>query len=163
MLYFFSSLSQNVVSLLIRLAFKGQACAWLFFMAIYTKEIHNPIEKLVLGKNKKSTYYLTANIFYSGTHFAVRKQIVDKVKLYLMSYLQDCPVITKPISISIGYQTPKNTRFDLDNKAFFWSKLLCDTLQSMKKIEDDSVQHIQQLHYFYKKGEPKIIFQFNEL
>ena len=132
-------------------------------MVIYTKEISNPIEKLVLGKKKKTTYYLTANIFYSGTHFSIRKQIVDKVKFYLMSYLQDCPHLPNPVSISIGYQTNKNTRFDLDNKAFFWSKLFCDTLQSMKKIDDDSVAYIKQLHYFYQKGEPKIIFQINEL
>ena len=39
---------------------------------LYKKIINNPLEKLTLGKKKQTTYYLTANIFYSGLHFAVR-------------------------------------------------------------------------------------------
>tara|TARA_R110000851_G_scaffold205159_3_gene357147 strand:+ start:846 stop:1241 length:396 start_codon:yes stop_codon:yes gene_type:complete len=130
---------------------------------IYKKIIKNPLEKLTLGKIKKTTYYLTANIFYSGVHFAVRKKIVDTVKLYLKSELRDCPLITKPISISIGYQTNKNTTFDLDNKSYFWSKVICDVLQEMNKLPDDSVKFIQQIHYFYKRGDSELIFQINEL
>ena len=130
---------------------------------LYRVEIPNPIEKVVLGKNKKSTYYLTANIFYSSTHFAVRKQVVDKAKAFLTPYIKDCPPLGKNISISVGYQSPKNTNFDLDNKAFFWQKIICDLLQTHKKIEDDNVKYISQIHYFYKKGESLIIFQANPL
>jgi len=130
---------------------------------IYHKEIKEPIEKIILGKNKKSTYYLTANLFYSSVHYAVRKQVVDKAKIFLKPYLMDCPPLGKNISISIGYQSPKKTKFDLDNKAFFWQKVICDLLQKMGKIDDDSVDYIRQIHYFYQKGEAKIIFQVNQL
>lgn len=130
---------------------------------LYKKIIEKPLEKLTFGKKKKSTYYLTANIFYSGIHFAVRKKIVDTVKLYIKSELRDCPVISEKISISIGYQTNKNTTFDLDNKAYFWSKVICDALQEMKKLPDDSTKYIHQIHYYYQKGEPKLIFQINVL
>lgn len=134
-----------------------------FFFNMYKKIIKNPLEKLTLGKKKHTTYYLTANIFYSGVHFAVRKKIVDTVKLYLKSELRDCPLITKPVSISIGYQTNKNTNFDLDNKAYFWSKVICDALQEMKKLPDDSTKYIQQIHYYYQRGDSKLIFQINVL
>ena len=68
-----------------------------------------------------------------------------------------------PLSVSIGYQSMKNTNFDLDNKAFFWQKIILDLLQRHKKIEDDNVKVIQQIHYFYKKGDPSIILQINKL
>tara|TARA_B110000285_G_C15097362_1_gene602879 strand:+ start:337 stop:732 length:396 start_codon:yes stop_codon:yes gene_type:complete len=130
---------------------------------IYRKEIPEPIEKVVLGKNKKSTHYLTANLFYSSVHFSVRKQVVDKAKQFLKPYLMDCPKLGKGISVSVGYQSLKKTKFDLDNKAFFWQKIICDLLQSMNKLEDDNIDYIRQIHYFYQKGESKIIFQINQL
>jgi hypothetical protein len=130
---------------------------------IYRKEIPEPIDKVVLGKNKKSTHYLTANLFYSSVHFAVRKQVVDKAKEFLKPFLMDCPKLGKRISVSIGYQSLKKTKFDLDNKAFFWQKIICDLLQSMNKLDDDNVDYIRQIHYFYQKGESKIIFQINQL
>jgi hypothetical protein len=130
---------------------------------IYRKIIPFPIEKVILGKNKKSTYYLTANLFYSSVHYQVRKQVVDKAKQFLRPHLEDCPELGKNLSISIGYQSDKNSHFDLDNKAFFWQKVLCDLLKGMNKIEDDSVKHIQQIHYFFQEGEPQIILQVNKL
>tara|TARA_R100000908_G_C3745414_1_gene140885 strand:- start:1248 stop:1643 length:396 start_codon:yes stop_codon:yes gene_type:complete len=130
---------------------------------LYKKQIPFPIEKVILGKNKKSTYYLTANLFYSTVHYQVRKQVVDKAKQFLKPYLKDCPKLGKNLSISIGYQHDKKTYFDLDNKAFFWQKVLLDLLKRMDKIEDDNVKIIQQIHYFYQEGEPKLILQVNKL
>ena len=130
---------------------------------LYRTNIPDPIEKVELGKKKKSTYYTTANLFYSSTHHAIRKQVVDEAKAYVAPYIKDCPVLEGPISISIGYQSMKNTIFDLDNKAFFWQKIICDLLQRHKKIDDDSVKVIQQIHYFYRKGEPLITLQVNKL
>jgi|GEM_PF-1639843 len=130
---------------------------------LYRKVIPAPLEKVELGKNKKSTYYLTANLFYSSVHYQVRKQVVDAAKQFLLPHLQDCPVLGSNLSISIGYQSDKNNHFDLDNKAFFWQKVLCDLLKRMGKIEDDNVHHIQQIHYFFQKGEPNIIIQVNKL
>tara|TARA_R100000005_G_C4853579_1_gene118674 strand:+ start:102 stop:503 length:402 start_codon:yes stop_codon:yes gene_type:complete len=130
---------------------------------LYRKQIPEPIEKVELGKNKKSTYYLTANLFYSSTHYQVRKQVVDEAKAFIAPFIIDCPKMEGPLSISIGYQSMKNTNFDLDNKAFFWQKIILDLLQRHKKIDDDNVKIIQQIHYFYKKGEPSIILQINKL
>ena len=130
---------------------------------IYRKVIPEPIEKVVLGKNKKTTHYLTANLFYSSVHFAVRKQVVDQAKQFLEPYLMDCPKLGKRLSVSVGYQSLKKNKFDLDNKAFFWQKIICDLLQSMGKLDDHNVDYIRQIHYFYQKGESKIIFQINQL
>tara|TARA_R110000824_G_scaffold322093_2_gene508843 strand:+ start:984 stop:1379 length:396 start_codon:yes stop_codon:yes gene_type:complete len=129
---------------------------------LYRKEIPSPIEKVELGKKKKSTYYLTANLFYSSVHFAVRKQVVDQAKLFLKPHLQDCPKLGKNISISIGYRTEKKTKFDLDNKAFFWQKIICDLLQTMGKIEDDNVDYITQIHYFFLRGPNTLVIQVNK-
>ena len=121
---------------------------------LYRKEIPSPIEKVELGKKKKSTYYLTANLFYSSVHFAVRKQVVDQAKLFLKPHLQDCPKLGKNISISIGYRTEKKTKFDLDNKAYL--------LQTMGKIEDDNVDYITQIHYFFLRGPNTLVIQVNK-
>lgn len=134
-----------------------------FFFMLYRKVIPEPLEKVELGKNKKSTYYLTANLFYSSTHYQVRKQVVDEAKAFLAPYLQDCPVLGSGLSISIGYKSHKAPVFDLDNKAFFWQKVICDMLKRLGKIEDDNVKHIQQIHYFYQKGDPSITLQVNKL
>ena len=130
---------------------------------LYRKDIPNPIEKVELGKKKKSTYYLTANLFYSSTHYQVRKQVVDEAKAFVAPYIKDCPVLGKDLSISIGYQSNKNNNFDLDNKAFFWQKVIVDLLQRHGKIEDDSVKFIQQIHYFYRRGDALITLQVNKL
>lgn len=130
---------------------------------IYRKKIPKPLEKVELGKHKKSTYYLTANIFYSSVHHMVRKQVVDEAKVFVMPFLRDCPPLPKDISISFGYSTQKNNKFDLDNKAFFWQKIICDVLQTMGKLEDDNINYIKQIHYFYQRGEPSITFQVNKL
>ena len=134
-----------------------------FLLMIYRKDIPEPIEKIVLGKKKKSTYYLTANLFYSSVHYAVRKKIVEQAKEFLYPYFLDCPKLGSQLSVSIGYQSLKKTKFDLDNKAYFWQKVICDLLQSMGKLDDDNVDYIRQIHYFYQKGEPKLIFQVNQL
>ncbi len=130
---------------------------------LYRKEIPTPIEKVILGKKKKSTHYLTANLFYSSQHYQVRKQVVDQAKAFLRPYLEDCPELGKNLSISLGYQSDKKNHFDLDNKAFFWQKVLFDLLKRMGKIDDDSVKYIQQIHYYFQEGEPKIILQVNKL
>lgn len=130
---------------------------------LYRKVIPLPLEKVELGKNKKSTYYLTANLFYSSIHYHVRKQVVDKAKEFLKPYLLDCPPLGKNISISIGYKTEKKTKFDLDNKAFFWQKVVCDLLIRMGKIKDDNVDYISQIHYFYLKGPSSLTIQVNKI
>jgi hypothetical protein len=130
---------------------------------LYRKEIPHPIEKVEIGKNKKKTHYLTANLFYSSVHYAVRKQVVDEAKAFISPHIQDCPVLGKNISISIGYQSDKNNNFDLDNKAFFWQKVICDLLQRQGRIDDDNVKVIQQIHYYFRRGQPLITLQVNKL
>ena len=63
---------------------------------LYRKEIPEPIEKVELGKVKKSKYYLTANLFYSSVHYAVRKQVVDEAKAFIAPFIIDCPVLEAP-------------------------------------------------------------------
>lgn len=121
-------------------------------MEIFRVDIPNPIESITVGKQK---HYLTANLFYSGLNFHVQKQIVSDTKMFLHNYLFQCPKIEQfPIDITLLYTHNKKTIFDLDNKTYFWNKMICDKLVHDGKLPDDSVKYIQGLYYEYHFGEP---------
>ena len=125
-------------------------------MAFFRKVINNPITKLQIGKK---TYYLSGNLFYSSTHFAVRSKIVKKAKEFFFPYLIDCPTFSSPVGISLTFSRIDGRTFDLDNKLYFYYKILADQLVKMEKLPDDSVKYIRQIIFNYEKGEPKLIVQ----
>lgn len=118
-------------------------------MEIFRVDIPNPLESLTIGKKK---YYLNANLFYSTLNHHVQKEIVTQAKVFLHNHLFDCPKITTfPIDICLIYTHPKDN-FDLDNKAYFWQKMIGDKLKFDKKIPDDKVKYIHGLYFEYDKG-----------
>lgn len=125
--------------------------------------IQEPLEYLDIGKKKVKRYYLTANIFYGTINHFIRADIVQKCKWFLHNHLQQIPKIDSVISINLEYHTEKNNEFDIDNKLFFWSKLIQDWLVKNNKIPTDSVKHIQEVRYRYRRGESKLILKIETI
>lgn len=121
------------------------------------------------GRLKEIVYYLTANIFYAGVHFAIRSKIVENVKYYLVEYMKDIPELQK-MKIEIVYSKDK-TQFDLDNKVFFWLKMFLDLVKipterqkkkaiqyrkailSINSLKDDTVKYIDEINMKYEPGQ----------
>lgn len=109
-------------------------------------------------------HYLTANVFYDGTHWAIKDKIVKYAKEYLYWKIKDLPKIQK-CAITIIYRSPKDN-FDLDNKCYFWIKIFLDLIKpptkrmddrvrsmTLDKIPDDSVRHVNGIKMIYEKGD----------
>lgn len=122
------------------------------------------------GKIKKdNVYYLTANVFYNGTHFIIRSKIVNFAKDWLLWNLKKIPPIEK-CKLEIIYHHPTDT-FDLDNKAYFWTKMILDLLKtpssrqiinsqrysneikSLGVLKDDTVRYVDEIKMKYVRGE----------
>lgn len=91
---------------------------------VYRVVIPEPLEFVIVGKEK---YYTTANIWYAGIHHWVRMKILEIVKWYLHPFLKECPILDNPpYSIVIQYCRPSH--IDIDDKYFFWAKIIHDML-----------------------------------
>lgn len=130
------------------------------------------------GKLKETTYYLTANLFYSGTHYHILSKITKNVKLFLLQILEKekVPDLDK-LRLEVIYQKPEQ-HFDLDNKAYFWVKMLLDVLKTPSSrqiknankkgrtiittntIKDDTVKYVDEIVMRYKTGPHSLIFRF---
>lgn len=100
---------------------------------------------IIVGKRK---FYLTAQLFYSGINWHLRKKIVQEAKKWLKTKMAKLPQMDR-CKIDIKF-SGKIT--DLDNKSFFWCKILQDYLVNCKIIRDDRVEFIPELHFFYEKS-----------
>lgn len=132
-----------------------------------------------VGSKKKSlndVYYLTANLFYSNNmHFTLRSEIVNAIKGFLLEYFEDIPKLSK-MRLNITYSR-KTDNFDLDNKIYFWQKILLDlfktpssreilraqkykkVIKTLEVIPDDSCKYVDELNSKYVKGEHMIIIE----
>lgn len=125
------------------------------------------------GKYKEDIYYLTANLFYAGTHYHVQSKITKQVKWYLVDYFKNVPKMSK-MRYELIYCDMSNG-WDLDNKAYFWTKMILDILKTpsnkqianaykrqsaiptVNVLKDDTVKFIDEIKFKYKKDERKII------
>lgn len=116
----------------------------------------------------KKDYYLTANLFYDGTHWAIKSKIMNYVKQWFILYLKGIPKIEK-CNIEITYHN-KSDGFDLDNKVYFWTKVLLDIMKiptskqiinsqkyankiyTINSLKDDTVRYVDEILMKYKKG-----------
>lgn len=106
----------------------------------------------IIGKKK---YYLTANVFYGGVHFAIRSKIVNNAKAELLEHVCKISKITDtPIEVEIVYHSSKK-KFDVDNKCYFWAKTFIDLIKTRGIIPDDNVQFVSciTMRYEYIKGD----------
>lgn len=117
----------------------------------------------------EDVYYLTGNLFYSSdTHFSVRSEIVYFMKYFLLEHFQGLPKLEK-MRLFITYQRTTDN-FDLDNKVYFWKKIILDLLKTPSQkevarakkykrdivtlniIKDDSCKYVDECREKYQKG-----------
>lgn len=92
------------------------------------------------------------NLFYSNTHWTVRKGIVDKAKKTLEEHIDKDDFKIKPkgkLLISYEY-TSKKISFDVENRLGFWSKVFLDYAKGTNLIKDDNVKHVSSITYVAK-------------
>ena len=165
-------------------------------MQLARVEILDPLEYIDLTgkridpktlKPKFKRYYLNANLFYSSMNHFVQKDIIEKVKLFLHPHIKDIPVISDyPVEICLEYYNTKTT-YDLDNKLYFWNKVIADklvkdgrvteaqavikkgktviteTVVKYGKLPDDNVKYISKLTFSAHYGDPKLVIIINTL
>lgn len=125
------------------------------------------------GKIKtENVYYLTANLFYDGTHWSIKNKIVNFAKDWVIWFLKTIPKIEK-CQIEITYHYPTDG-FDLDNKLYFWTKIILDLfktpsskqmllaqkykndIKTLRLLDDDTVRFVDKITMEYKKGAPAL-------
>lgn len=123
-----------------------QTCPPNFYMKIFGVDIYNiPSYYIVSGKKR----YTSMNLFYSNTHWSVRKGVVDKSKKTFYDILDRNQFNVKPnnkLKIVYTYVSSKTT-FDIENRLGFWSKVFLDYAKGTKLIKDDNVKHINSIEY----------------
>ena len=101
----------------------------------------------VVGNKKR---YTSMNLFYSNTHWSVRKGIVDKSKDSLKVNIDKKIFNLKVDDIYIAYEyTSKKSSFDIENRLGFWSKVFLDYAKGTTMIPDDNVKTIKKISYDY--------------
>lgn len=131
------------------------------------------------GEDIYTKYYLTANLFFNNaTSFHIISKIVYDCKLYLRDKIVYLPPLEK-MRLEIEIHASKD--IDLDNRAYFWKKLLLDILKTptsrqiakeLKKekkyqkeiitlnvIHDDTTKYIDDIRETFKKGGNHLIFR----
>lgn len=122
------------------------------------------------------TFYLSANLFFNRNVWAV-DEIKKECLRFLKPHFDELPKIER---MRLGIKIYSNkTQFDIDNKGYFWSKILLDLLKtptptekrnahlkgndiiSCEKIKDDTVKYVDQVYFRYAGPGNKIEFIIN--
>lgn len=126
-------------------------------------------------KVTKQDFYLTANLFYADrTSYHITSKIINECKEYLKDNIKYLPELDK-MRLEIEYRHTKE--IDLDNKAYFWAKLLLDILKiptqrqidnaalkkkqiiSLNVIHDDTTKFIDDIRMKFERGEHCMIIR----
>ena len=134
-------------------------CPPIFMTEEIIIEIDNIPSYYIVSRKKR---YTSMNLFYSNTHWSVRKGIVDKAKKTLGQFIDKSIFNVKPSKlrrvIEYHYFSSKKT-FDIENRLGFWSKVFLDFAKGTKLIPDDNIQHIGCVCYYshiHKSKEDKL-------
>jgi hypothetical protein len=138
---------------------------------VYKKQKFDSKGKLVTHQD----YYLTANLFYSDrTSFHITSKIIYETKEFLLPYLKGLPELEKMRTEMEIYNTKD---VDLDNRWFFFYKLILDILKTptSKQIDralkykkpiittntiyDDNTKSVSEFNCKFLKGNNKIVFR----
>lgn len=138
---------------------------------VYKKEKFTPKGVLVTHQD----FYLTANLFYADrTSFHITSKIINDCKRYLRDQIKYLPELEK-LRIELEYRHTKE--IDIDNKAYFWCKLLLDILKipskkqidnatknkkeiiTMNVIHDDTTKYVDDIHFKFVKGEHSMVIR----
>jgi hypothetical protein len=126
-------------------------------------------------KVTKQDFYLTANLFYADrTSYHITSKIINECKEYLRDNIKYLPELDK-MRVELEYHHTKE--IDLDNKAYFWAKLLLDILKiptqrqinnaalnkkeiiSLNVIHDDTTKFIDDIRMKFERGEHCMIIR----
>ncbi len=137
----------------------------------YKKEKFDSKGKLVTHQD----FYLTANLFYSDrTSFHITSKIIQETKEYLYPFLKGLPELEK-LRTEMEFYNVKD--IDLDNRWFFFYKLILDILKTptQKQIDraikykkpiittntiyDDNTKSVSEFNCKFLKGPNKIVFR----
>lgn len=129
------------------------------------------------GEELFTKYYLTANLFFNNaTSFHVISKIVQECKIYLRDKIVYLPPLEK---MRLEIEIHASKQIDLDNRAYFWKKLLLDILKTptskqllkakeskfkkeiitLNVIHDDTTQYIDDIRETFKFGGNFLIFR----
>ena len=130
----------------------------LLFMQKFKITINNIPSYFIVSKKKR---YTSMNLFYSNTHWSVRKGVVDKAKKSLSLYIDKSLFNKKAknkLLIKYMYYSNKTT-FDIENRLGFWSKVFLDYAKGSVLVKDDNVKHISCIVYesYYHKDKEDIL------
>jgi hypothetical protein len=90
------------------------------------------------GEDVYDKHYLTGNLFYiQNVSYHVISKITHDVKLFLAEKIGFVPELEK-MRLEIEYH--RTTHIDLDNKIYFWKKLLLDILKSPTQRQLENVK-----------------------
>lgn len=137
----------------------------------YKKEKFDSKGKLVTHQD----FYLTANLFYSDrTSFHITSKIIQETKEFLYPYFKGLPELERIRTEMIFCHTKD---IDLDNRWYFWYKLIFDILKTptQKQIDramkykkpiittnticDDNTKSVSEFSCKFERGENKILFR----
>lgn len=121
---------------------------------IQTVEILNPPTFYIMGKKKPKKYYLTSQLFYSGIHFSVRTKIVKFVKALLVAECRHLKPLEPRSTVELIFSTSRKitskTAYDIDNRGYFFGKMLLDVFQKeLNLIPNDNVWWVQRVVYTF--------------
>jgi hypothetical protein len=141
------------------------------YTLVYKKQKFDAKGKLITHQD----FYLTANLFYSDrTSFHITSKIIYETKEFLLPYLKGLPELEK---MRTEMEIHNTKDIDLDNKWFFFYKLILDILKTptTKQIErsqkykkpiistntiyDDNTKSVSEFNCKFFKGENKIVFR----
>lgn len=127
-------------------------------MKKFSITINNIPSYFIVSRKKR---YTSMNLFYSNTHWSVRKGVVDKAKKCLALFIDKKLFNGKTknkLLIKYSYYSSKTT-FDIENRLGFWSKVFLDYAKGSNLVKDDNVKHISSITYesYYHKDKEDIL------
>lgn len=141
-----------------------------------TFELLNPPEYMITNKAGDKAY-LTANIFYAipgnvfketdntksvnsmKTAVFKKKRLVEYAKNWLFAEIGKSQpwggrwFSEYPLDVQIIVCNNKTNNWDIDNKGYFWCKVLLDLLRSKNAIPEDHVRVISSILLRYEKSD----------
>lgn len=139
----------------------------------YEKIIEVPSPPYKYHSPQGKDYYLSGNVFFMRDQWT-KNTIKKKCLEYLEPHFRDVPKLSK-LRIRIEVHSYK-TQFDLDNKGYFWIKILLDLLKtptpkqiknshlrgreiiSANVLEEDTVKFVDYISMRYRHGGDKLVF-----
>jgi len=141
-------------------------------MSFYQKiTINKPPYKYEKGDK---VYYLTGNFFFNKNYWIVN-EVCTKCKRWLLPHFENLPKLER-VKFDFVFRSDKVT-FDLDNKGYFWEKLIFDILKTPSEkqlrnahlkgkdiitanvLNDDNVKYITEINKRFEKGGNQIIIE----